>query len=488
MVKRIRQTYRDMALPVKASIWFVVCGVLKDAIDVLVTPIFTRILTTEQYGVFNVYNSWFQIAKIIFTLYLFSEVFNVGLVKFEKDRDRFVSATLGFVTASVSVYLTVYLLFHNQIDKLVKLPWYLSLLLFVHVLVYASYYCWIRRERYDYHYKSVVIVSFLYVLLQPLTGILAIVCLDIPLNPGHTRIIFAVGVQIVIGSVLYVGMMCRGRTFYKKKYWKYSIKTGMELVPFNLSKVVLNQSDRIMINSFSGPGDTAIYSVAHSAAFVLQALTEALNGAFVPWLYRKLKAGELGGIKNVVNGLMILIAVGVVGIDMIAPEIMIILGDKGYYQGVYCIPALVYSVYLIFAYTVFANLELFYGRNLYVTAASVLGMTANIILNAIFIPRYGFIAAGYTTVTGYLVICAGHLFLLRRCLNRENIKIEDVIDLRVAFFVSAVLLAFTLLCGFLYRWQTVRRGMVVLLVMILFASKNKWLSFVKKLKGDNENG
>lgn len=79
MLKKFYQKYQNMSLPLKASHWFVICGVSKTIADVLVTPIFTRILTTEQYGYFDVYNSWFQIVKIIFTLYLFSEVFNVGL-------------------------------------------------------------------------------------------------------------------------------------------------------------------------------------------------------------------------------------------------------------------------------------------------------------------------------------------------------------------------------------------------------------------------
>lgn len=219
-----------MALPIKASIWFVICGVLKDAIDVIVTPIFTRILTTEEYGVFNVYNSWFQIVKIIFTLYLFSDVFNVGLVKFEKDRDRFVSATLGFVTTSVGIYFFIYLIIHNAADRIIGLPWYLILLLFVHVVAYVPYYCWIRRERFDYHYKNVVIVTVLYVVLQPLLAIVAILCLKLPINPGHTRVIAAVGIQIIIGTVLYAGMMHQGKTFYNGNYWKYSLKTGMELV------------------------------------------------------------------------------------------------------------------------------------------------------------------------------------------------------------------------------------------------------------------
>ncbi len=470
----------------KASIWFVACGVLKDAIDVLVTPIFTRILTTEQYGVFNVYNSWFQIVKIIFTLYLFSEVFNVGLVKFEKDRDRFVSSTLGFVTALIGFFLAFYLFLHDKIDRIIGLPWYLVILMFAHVLVYVPYYCWIRRERYDYHYKNVAVVSLLYIVLQPVTAIAAILWCRLPVNPGHTRIIAAVGIQIFIGLFLYAGMMWRGKTFFSGNYWKYSLKTGIELVPFNLSRVVLNQSDRIMINYFSGPGDTAIYSVAHSAAFVLQAVTEALNGALVPWLYRRLKVREWAGIKSVINGLFIMVAICVFGIDIIAPEIMRVLGSEEYYVGVYCIPALVYSVFLIFVYTVFTNIELFYGKNIYVTLASTGGMIVNIVLNAIFIPKYGIVAAGYTTLVGYLVICVGHYVLMKKCLAAEDIKVSDLMDMKIVLAISTLMFGFTIACGFLYQLNVIRWIFTIALIIIMIVTKDKWLKLIINLKGEKK--
>lgn len=473
-----------MSLTMKASVWFVICGVMKDAVDILVTPIFTRILTKDQYGIFNVYNSWFQIVKILFTLYLFSEVFNVGLVRFEKDRDRFVSSTLGFITASVGVFFLLYVVLYKWIDGIIGLPVYLVLLMFAHILVYVPYYCWIRRERYDYHYKNVVIVSLLYVILQPLLGILGILFLNIPLDPGHIRVIAAVGVQIVIGAVLYFGMMFRGRTFYSAEYWKYSIKTGVELVPYNLSKVVLNQSDRIMINYYTGSGDTAVYSVAHSAAFVLQAVTEALDGAFVPWLYRKLKGKDYEGIHKVTTGLVVIVAVCVVGIDIIAPEIMKILGSGEYYQGVYCIPPLVLSVFLIFVYMLFANIELFFGKNAYVTIVSSIGMAVNILLNAIFIPRYGFVAAGFTTLAGYSVICLGHMLLLRICLDDEQIQFAKLFDLRTVFLISFTLFGFTLACGPLYQMTVLRWIVTLLLLGAVILTRKRWFELLNSLKGD----
>ncbi len=488
MIGKVKQKYNDMPLQMKASLWFVVCGVLKDAIDILVTPIFTRILTKEQYGIFNVYNSWFQIFKIIFTLYLFSEVFNVGLVKFEKDRARFVSATLGFITTSVGVYFIVYLTLHNLVDGIIGLPRYLILLLFAHVLVYVPYYCWIRRERYDYHYKNVVMVSVLYIILQPITAIAAILWLNIPLEPGVTRVIAAVGIQIIIGIVLYAGMMFSGKAFFDKGYWKYSLKTGIELVPFNLSKVILNHSDRIMINFYEGTGDTGIYSVAHSAAFVLQAVTEALNGALVPWLYRRLKKKKWDGIRSVINGLLFLVAMCVCGIDLIAPEIMKILGNETYSKGVYCIPALVYSVFLIFLYTIITDIELFYGKNIYVTIASSVGMVVNIILNMVFIPMYGFIAAGYTTLAGYLVICIGHFIFLKKSLNIEKIDMSDIVDLGKLVLLSFLLLVFTIVCNLIYDWVYIRLLLVLAIALVVFIFRKKLIGFIKDLKGDKDDG
>ena len=476
-----------MTIPVKASIWFIISGFLKNVIDILATPFFTRILTKEQYGVFSVYYSWYLIVNIVFSLYLFGDVFNVGLVKYEKDIDRFISSSLGFVTSLVVFFLTGYLIFYNTINNIVGLPWFLVILLFPHVLMTVPYQFWIRRQRFDYHYRSVVLVSTLYIFFQPIMSAIAILWLNLPLNPGYTRVIATVNVQIVIGLLIYVYLMFRGRTFYVRKYWKYSLKVGIELVPFNLSRILLNQADKIMINYFSGSGDTAIYSIAHSAAFVLQAVTDALNAALVPWLYRKMKIREWIGIKNVINGLIILVTVCVFGIDMIAPEIMKILGNKEYYEGVYCIPSLVYSVYLIFICSVFTNIEFFYEKNNYVTIISSLGMIVNIILNAVFIPIYGYLAAGYTTLVGFLVMCFGHFILMKKCLTVQSVKVSNLFDMKTIIAVSTILFGFTISCCLLYQFNVIRWIFLFGLVVIMIVTKDKWLNLITNLKKGNNN-
>lgn len=74
----LREKYIKMPLPAKASIWFVICSVVQKGIAFLTTPIFTRLLTTDEYGMVSIFNSWHSILTMVLTLQLSSGVFYEG--------------------------------------------------------------------------------------------------------------------------------------------------------------------------------------------------------------------------------------------------------------------------------------------------------------------------------------------------------------------------------------------------------------------------
>lgn len=76
----------------------------------LSVPIFTRLMTTDEYGVYSVYQSWYQILTVIVTLNLFAGVYNKGLVKYEDDKDRFTSSMQGLSTLTTIVFFFIYLI------------------------------------------------------------------------------------------------------------------------------------------------------------------------------------------------------------------------------------------------------------------------------------------------------------------------------------------------------------------------------------------
>lgn len=60
-INKILKKYNSIPIAAKATIWFMICSVVQKCISLITTPVFTRLMTTEQYGQFSVYNSWLQI-------------------------------------------------------------------------------------------------------------------------------------------------------------------------------------------------------------------------------------------------------------------------------------------------------------------------------------------------------------------------------------------------------------------------------------------
>ena len=69
--------YRGFPIQVKASFWFFVCSLIQKAISIISTIIFTRLLSTADYGIISIYNSWSEILYIVATLNLATGVYNV---------------------------------------------------------------------------------------------------------------------------------------------------------------------------------------------------------------------------------------------------------------------------------------------------------------------------------------------------------------------------------------------------------------------------
>ena len=80
------------------------------------------------------------------------------------------------------------------------------------------------------------------------------------------------------------------------------------------------------------------------------------------------------------------------------------------------------SVFFIFLYMVFANVEMYYGENKGISIISIVCSVLNIILNIIFIPIFGYFAAGWTTLICYMLLTLLHYILMRRACRIHHLK------------------------------------------------------------------
>ncbi len=478
----LNERIKNLPPAVKASILFVFCGILKDAIDFIVTPIFSRLLSQEDYGLFNVYNSWYQIFRIAVSLYIFSDGYIVGLSKFENKREQFTSSQQGLILVLSLPWMLIYAVNYKTWNSLLKMNTSLVILMIAQIVFTTSLNLWLQKKKYIYDYRAYVPVSIVYSLLQPLLGILLIYLNDGTYNNGEIRIYSGVGVQIIFGFILMIVQFVQSPKFASKEYWKFSLSTNTVLVPYYFSQILLNHSDKLMIDRFVGKAQTAIYSIAHSAAFTLLVVSSSLNSTFTPWLYGKLKKNETDGTKKLTTSLILLVAVCSLIIFLMTPELMMVLGDEKYTEGKWIVPPLTFGVFIMFIYTLFADVELFYSGNKQVTVASVLGAGANILLNYLFIPKIGYLVAGYTTIVGYVIMCICHYIFLRIICHKQNIRPETLFDIRVILLVTVILGA--LLAGIMCLYQLILIRYIILLgvAVILFIKRNLIIKLISGIR------
>lgn len=470
--------YRNIPLPVKASMWFLVMGILQKGISFISTPIFTRLMSTTEYGEYNVVYSWLNIIMIFATLNLFSGVFMRGLIKFKDDREVFTSSIQGLTTTLVIVTFILYVVFKDFWFTFFNIPFNLMAAIFVDVLMVASFKMWASKKRVDYKYKSLVKLTLFNALSITIFGVILVVLSQ---SKAEARIFSMVLVNLFTFGFIYYKQAKEGKVFFHKKYWKYALMFNLPLLPHYLSQIVLNQSDRLMINYLVGSSEAGVYSVAYSISMVLLIVNTSILNTLNPWIYKKIEEAKFKDIANTSYIILVVIAVLNLILIAVAPEAIAIMAPPQYYSAIWVIPPVTSSVFFIFMYSLFADFEFYFEKTKLIMIASIFGALLNIALNYLLIPLFGFIAAGYTTLICYIIYVLVH-YLFMRLINKrfmDDIKVYDgkkILGISISFLILAA--TFTILYNYLF----LRYSLILVIVAIVYYKRSRIINTFKKIK------
>lgn len=468
--RRIIERYAVLNITIKATLWFIFCSTMQRIILILTTPLFTRLLTPEQYGQYTVYTSWLQIFTIITTLKLNAGGFNKGMSKYEKNSDDYVATVQTITTVLTFLVAAFYGIFCNQINHITELSTLVTIGMFVELIFSPAISFWTLRQRYKYKYRSVVQVTILIALGNAFVGLLAV--LITPTDKGTARIFSCIFVQVLIGGVIYFINYKKASRCFNIEYAKYALGFALPLLPHYLSLYVLEQSDRIMIQKMCGTAYAGIYGVAYSAGMVIKIVTESTTNALVPWLYGKLESKRYSDISKCIIPLLLVVLVALTIFIAFSPEIMVILAGAEYTEAKYVIPPVTASVFFVFIYTIFANVEFFYEEKKFTMYISIGGAVLNVVLNYLLIPIYGFVAAGYTTLICYVAFSMGHYIYMIHILKKRKIA-DNIISTGKVILVSIIMVFVTITLSILYEYRIIRYALVgCTAVFVLWRRKN----------------
>ena len=483
LIDKLRRKYSSIPIQVKASFWFLICSFLQKAISMITTPIFTRLMTPDEYGQFNVFNSWLGIATIIISLNLSSGVYTQGLVKYETDRPVFSSALQGLSITIIGIWVLIYLFLQNYWNRILSLSNVQILAMFVLIWTTAVFNFWATEQRVEYKYRALVILTLTVSLLKPLISILFV---SLSKNKVVARILGIVLVELLCYTGLFAIQMRRGKQFYSRKYWKYALLYNLPLIPHYLSQVVLSSADRIMISNLVDDAAAGVYSLAYSVSSIMTLFNTALMQTLNPWIYQKIKAKRIEEIKPIAYISLLIIAIVNLILILFAPEIIQVFAPRSYYSAIYVIPPIVISVYYMFSYDLYAKFAFYYEKSKQIMLASVIGAILNIVLNDFFIRKYGFLAAGYTTLACYIIYSIAHYFLMNRVckLHCDGMKPYDY---KIIMLISVPFTLFGLLMLWTYKFPFVRYGIALIITFVLIANRTRVNTILKRIVGIRRN-
>ncbi|MBQ6935294.1 MAG: oligosaccharide flippase family protein [Clostridia bacterium] len=477
-MKKLIQKYKSMPVAAKCSIWFAFSGFFQKGISLVPTPLFTRLLTTEQYGQFSVFQSWYQIISIFATLNLAYGVFNNGMTKYPEDRNRYVSSMQGLSSVVTLLLLCLYLPFREYINELTGLSTLLMLTIFAECLAAPALAFWSARQRYQFRYIALVSVTIGITVISPVIGLFAVSLAE---EKGIARILSAAVINVCVGFFFYVLNVARGKKLFNKEYWMFALKFNIPLIPHYLSTIVLAQSDRVMIERIVGESAVAIYSVAYTFSLVMNIVLSSINSSYVPWTYQNLKQGNVKVINKTTSLLILGFAIFSVLPILIAPEFMKIIAPPEYSAGVWVIPPVSASVFFMFLYHMFANIEFYFEKNKLIMVASVVTALINIILNALFIPVFGYVAAAYTTLVCYVFFAFAHYVLMCK-ISKTYLNTKCVYNEKLIFVISFAYIGCTALAMSLYNLVIVRYAILLVVFVAIVIKREKVFEIVKNIK------
>ncbi|MDY6291073.1 MAG: oligosaccharide flippase family protein [Succiniclasticum sp.] len=470
--------YDNLSKPTKASLWFIACYVIQRGLQFFSMPIYTRIMSTAEYGTYSVFFSWFNLLCVFSSMNIYAGTFNKAMIKYEERRDSYISS-IQWLTLLISVlFSATIVIFNKWITDKTGFSLKLQLLLCLHLISFPSLQYWSQKQRFLFEYKKLVFITLINSVISLVLGIASVL---ITAEKAFSLIAVTVGVQTIINGIIFFSLMEKGKTVFNKEFWSWTLLMALPLIPHYLSEILLGHADRLMINQMFGPSKAGIYNIVYQISMVMTIIRTGINGSYAPWLYYSLKTERYKDICKVSRMIAVLMSVITLLFMLIGPEILKLAAPPAYYEAVIGIPAIMIGGFYIFIYVLFMYIEVYYEKAHFVAIASIIAAIINVMLNYVFLNLYGYISAAYTTMFSYMVMAFIH-YLFFSLIQKNKPELSLVYDVKFLFMLSVFLLIAGGILIEIYPLSLIRWCIIFILLGMVILKRHKIESMLKVLK------
>jgi len=457
----------------KNSIIYYVSTILTKGVSFFLLPLYTSILSQEDYGVLELMSIISTIAIILFTFQIgqgvaryYNELFNQKQIKI------YTSSIAFFAIVSFSLFFIGSLLFLNQLSNYLNLSTETTFYAVLSIALNGLFY--LSQNQLTWKIKPVqeMISSLVY----NISTIGITIFLLVYQKEEITGIFKAQCIGAILGMLVAYLFTRKDYGFYfsiqvLKKLFRYSLP----LLPGAISIFIYNFTDRICIKEMLELDDLGVYSVGNKIASIFTFTTIGISSAISPLIYRHYKEKQtpekIALLFRVFSSLSFIV---LCFLAFFAALIIEIMTSSDYSAAIPVVPFLLFAIYLNSLTFFFPGLSIAKKTGKISFIATSAGVF-NLILNLILIPRYGIVAAAVVTCLSF-----GLNFILLYYYAQKEYYIS--VSLVPIFLISFIFFAFLTSVHFFEKsiyLNALAFGLCSLLSLILILKK-KDIDFIKE--------
>ncbi len=186
---------------------------------------------------------------------------------------------------------------------------------------------------------------------------------------------------------------------------------SLPLVVSNAAAWVLSLSDRYIIELFRGSDEMGVYSASYSISetsiLLLISLFWLASGpiSVTIWENEGIEKSR-NFVSSVTRYYLLLCLPAVVGMSVLARPVVELLAGASFHEGFRIIPFVAFGGLFLGLQQRFQTGLLFLKKTRHIAVAITVAGLANIGLNLLLVPSYGYMAAAVTTLVGYIILLA----------------------------------------------------------------------------------
>ncbi len=395
-------------------------------------PIFTKYLSTEEYGKYEVVMNSCKFFGLIATLNL-----QVGLMRYiyDKDRDKraLTNATIWLCFLLLCIGIVIILPFKDTILGWVNIPNapYLLLLILLTQIAIMLFNIFNTITIHEEKSKENAAINISYNLLKTLVAIALIIFIS------QTYISRLWG-EAVIGVVFSMYMLFRLTKHlkladFKSVNYEY-VRYSIGLAPVVLSALALSYFDTLLINMVCGNAEAGIYAYSYKLIIIFAGISAAFNNALRNKVFAYYNEGKRAEAHHIHLSNFKLVSLLLVLTCLFLPEVTrLITRQPSYLEGFVWAPILFAGAYCFEMVEVF-NIYLLYAKKnrIYVYSFFV-ACAVNVGANYILLPYFGYPVAAFITFLSYLLLFLMVIVLIKR---------DDISCPSISPFLLPILLTF----------------------------------------------